>query len=485
MEKTSEQSRIKRNTFISTISLFFQSGYSAALGLLANLILTILLSPKIFGIYITVLSIIAFLNYFSDVGLAGALIQKKELEESDLATTFTVQQSLTLILIIIGFFASDFIKAFYKLPQDGVYLFWALLISFFISSMKTVPSIFLERKIKFQKLVLVQIVENTVFYFTVSILALMGWGLKSFTVAVLLRAIVGFILIYWLSFWMPKIGISITSLKSLLSFGIPFQASSFLALFKDDLIILYLGRALGFEGLGYIGWAKKWAEAPIRIVMDNISRVMFPLLARVQDDTERIKRFCEKILYYQTLLLAPLFVGMLVVMKNFVDIIPHYSKWHVALPLFYIFALSSLLLSFSAPFMNLFNALGKVKLSLFFMTIFTIINWVLTPSLTHIFGFYGFPITHVVVSIAFLLVLLKTKKMFDFQIIKPTYKFVISAGIMGVLLFLIDSLVVQKSLALVVLMLIVGGISYYLSITYLFGFNLKAEIKSFTHPDLS
>lgn len=68
---------LKSRSFISTISLFFQSGYSAALGLAANLILTILLTPHIFGIYITVLSIIAFLNYFSDIGLSGALIQKR------------------------------------------------------------------------------------------------------------------------------------------------------------------------------------------------------------------------------------------------------------------------------------------------------------------------------------------------------------------------------------------------------------------------
>ena len=32
--------------------------------------------------------------------------------------------------------------------------------------------------------------------------------------------------------------------------------SSFLALVKDDLLTLYLGKVLGFQALGYIGWAK-------------------------------------------------------------------------------------------------------------------------------------------------------------------------------------------------------------------------------------
>ncbi|MBI2641113.1 oligosaccharide flippase family protein, partial [Candidatus Roizmanbacteria bacterium] len=215
---TTNEQNIKSRTVLSVLSLFFQSGYSAFLGLIANLILTILLSPTIFGIYITVLSIIALLNYFSDIGLAASLIQKKEISEEDLKTTFTTQQIIILILIAVGFASTSFIQSFYLLPIEGVYLFWGLLVSFFISSLKTIPSILLERKIQFQKIVLVQIIENTVFYLSAIVLALLGFGLMSFTLAVLFRAISGLIIIYTLSFWLPKVGISIASLKNLLSF---------------------------------------------------------------------------------------------------------------------------------------------------------------------------------------------------------------------------------------------------------------------------
>jgi len=252
---------IKKNTIFSTISLFFQSGYSAILGFAANLALTILLTPKIFGIYYTVLSLIAILNYFSDIGLSASLIQKKEINDDDIKTTFTIQQILILTIITIGFFATNPIISFYKLPVEGKYLYWSLLFSFFLSSLKTIPSILLERKIEFQKIVLVQIVENTFFYLTVIILAVLNFSLNSFTVAVILRSLVGLVLIYKISPWSIKIGINKNSAKKLLSFGLPFQISSFLALVKDDLLTLYLGKTLGFEVLGYLGWAKKWAES--------------------------------------------------------------------------------------------------------------------------------------------------------------------------------------------------------------------------------
>lgn len=300
-----QNSDLKKNTVVSAFSLFFQSGYSAALGLVANLVITILLPAKVYGLYITVLSMIAFLNYFSDIGLAASLIQKKEIDDNDIRTTFTVQQLLIITMIIIGFVLTPFIQRFYALPQEGIYLYWSLLAAFFISSLKTIPSVFLERRIQFQKIVLVQVIENTIFYLSVIILAISGFSIMSFTYSVLLRALVGLIAIYRISYWRPRVGISLPSLKQLLSFGAPFQANSFLALFKDDLITLYLGKILGFEMLGYIGWAKKWAEAPLRIISDNITRVLFPVIARYQDDKPRVAGVIEKVLYYQTALLAP------------------------------------------------------------------------------------------------------------------------------------------------------------------------------------
>lgn len=468
---------LKKNTVLSTMSLFFQSGYTATLGFGANLLLTILLSPKIFGIYFTVLAIIAILNYFSDIGLAASLIQKKDITDDDIKTTFTIQQILILTIILIGFLASSFIQSFYDLPQDGVYLFWALLFAFFISSLKTIPSILLERKVQFQKIVIVQIVENTVFYITVMTLALLNYSLMSFTFAVILRSITGLILIYSLSFWIPRIGISISSVKTLLSFGVPFQASSFLALFKDELLILYLGKIVGFESLGYIGWAKKWAETPIRIIMDNISRVLFPVFSRIQHDTQKISRLIQKILFYQTSILAPSILGLALIMSNFIEIIPKYSKWAPALPLLYIFCISAFLSSYSTPFINIFNALGKVRISFKFMLAWTIATWVLTPLLTKTFGLFGFPITLVILSSSFIIVVTKAKTLIQFSFIKSIIKPLSATAVMGIIVFAILNINLRTDIKLIISILS-GAFSYFAILIFVYKINLINEIKS-------
>ncbi|KKP52528.1 MAG: Polysaccharide biosynthesis protein [Candidatus Roizmanbacteria bacterium GW2011_GWA2_33_33] len=470
-----DKNQLKKQTILSTLSLFFQSGYSAILGFAANLVLTILLSPQIFGIYFTVLSIIAILNYFSDIGLAASLIQKKEIEDREVMTVFTVQQILIITIVIIGFFASPFIVSFYKLPAEGKFLYQALLASFFFSSLKTIPSIFLEKKIQFQKIVIVQVVENTIFYLSVIILALAGWGLNSFTVAVILRSLIGVILIYKISFWKPKVGINIVSLKKLLSFGVPFQMSSFLALVKDDLLTLYLGKVLGFQALGYIGWAKKWAESPIRIIMDSLSRVLFPLFSRFQNEKDRLSRLIEKIIYYQSALIIPATLGLSLIMGKMVQLIPRYSKWESALPLFYLFCLSSLFSSYSTPFINLLNGIGKVKISFYFMVGWTALTWILTPILTKSYGVYGFPLTLVILSSSFMLVQQQAKKIVPFSFIKNIIPFLFSGLVMGLFVFLLNQFVTFLPSLLIP---IIGGImTYYLTLYLIFKINLIEEVK--------
>ena len=470
------QKNIKKNSIVSLLSLFFQSGYSAVLGLIANLVLTIVLPPATFGVYIITLSIISFLNYFSDIGLAASLVQKKEVTDEDIYTTFTVQQILIISLIAIGFLLTNIIKDFYKLPGEAVYLYWALLISFFFSSLKTIPSILLERKVNFQKIVLVQIVENTLFYIAVSLFALAGFGLMSFTYSVLIRALVGVFLMYSISFWSPRFYISRKSLKELLSFGIPFQTNTLLALVKDDLITLFLGRILGLTALGYIGWAKRWAEAPIRMIMDNISRILFPVFARFQDDHEKISGLIQKILRYQTLILAPLYIGAVLLMDRLVEVIPKYNKWEPALPIFYLICISAFLTSFSTPFINLFNALGKVKISFKFMIYWTAMTWLLVPVLSNRFGMLGFPVALVFLSLTFIAVMYVARKYVQFHFWSSIASPFTASIIMGVIVFLVKS--VYPSYPGLILAIISGGLVYLAMLYVVFRINLIEELKA-------
>ena len=107
------------------------------------------------------------------------------------------------------------------------------------------------------KLVIPDIVETLGFNIIVLVLAIKGFGVTSFTYGVLVRGLAGLIAVYIVSPWKPSLGINKSVAKKLLSFGLPFQANSILALAKDNLFFLYLGAVLPKEALGFIGVAQK------------------------------------------------------------------------------------------------------------------------------------------------------------------------------------------------------------------------------------
>ncbi|MBI4062461.1 oligosaccharide flippase family protein [Candidatus Gottesmanbacteria bacterium] len=368
-------------------------------------LLTIFLSPAAFGVFYVVSAIIAFLNYFSDIGLAAALIQKKDgVTERDLITTFTIQQGLVIMLVLLAFLLTSAVGGFYSLDTDGQWLYRSLIIAFFLSSLKTIPSILLERKLDFSKLVVPQILETLGFYVIAVILAWRGYGILSFAWAVLARSVIGLGAIYIISPWRPQLGFSRGSAQKLLRFGLPFQANSLLALVKDDLLTVVLGKVLTFTEVGYIGWAKKWAEIPLRLIMDSVVRVTFPTFSRLQRDTAVLGRAIEKTLFGLSASIFPITAGLMFGIAPAVAIIPKYEKWENALTSFYLFAIASAIASLSTPLTNALNAVGKIKTTLSLMVLWTSSTWVLTLLFVNLYGFNGVAMALLLITSTIILV---------------------------------------------------------------------------------
>lgn len=453
-------------TFILQIISFF-----------TTFLLTIFLAPSVFGVFFVVSAVISFLGYFSDIGLAAALIQKREaVTDDDLKTTFTIQQFLVGIIVIITLFFSRPLSNFYNLDTAGLWLFRALVISFFFSSLKTIPSILLERKLDFNKLVIPQILETSVFSFIAVVLAVKGFGLASFTWAVLARSIIGLIAIYLLSPWKIGIGFSKTVAQGLLSFGLPFQANSILALIKDDLFTIFLGKILPFNQIGYIGWAKKWAEFPLRLVMDNVIKVTFPAYARLQEKPEYLGKALDKSIFFLSFLILPLSVAFIFTIKPLVFFIPKYLKWEPALFSFYFFVMASLFAGLSTPLTNVLNAIGKIKMTLYLMIVWTVMTWILGPFLVFKLGFNGVAVSSALIGLTVIIPVLVVKRFIRFNLIANIMPSLVASMILAVFFYL--TWPITTKMTWLILILLGGSIIYLVSVYILTKGRIFEEAKT-------
>lgn len=427
-------------------------------------LLTAFLGPVEFGIYFVVLAIKNFLSYFSDIGFAAALIQKKDqLTDIELKTIFTAQQLLVLLILLVGFIFTPLIQSIYHLNQQAIFLFWALLLSLFFSSLKTIPSVLLERKLEFGKWVIPQIIETLIFNIIVVFLAWKGFGITSYTIAVLVSGLIGLGVLYIIKPWLPRIAFSAAAFKSVLKFGVPYQINTFLAMIKDDGMILFLGAVIGPAGIGLLGWAQKWAYAPLRFFMDQVIKVTFPAFSRLQDNKRELSDLVGKSIFFICLLVFPSLILLVMLAPSLVEIIPKYNKWSPALFAISILSITSALAAITTPLTNTLNAIGKISTTFKLMVMWTVLTWIFVPLSATLYGVNGAAFGFTLVGLSSFVALYLVSKYVEINYIKSVGKPLLAAILMG-LGVLIIRLIFPVSLQQVILMIITGLVSYILLI---------------------
>lgn len=439
------------------------------------LLLTTFLGPKEFGLYGLVGNIIVVLGYFSDIGLAASLIQKKEsLTTADLRTTFTIQQGLVAALVIMALVFSPQIKSYYNLGQPEYTLLLALLVSFFLSSLKSVPSVILERTLRFDLIMLVRITESLTFNIIAVILAFRGLGVMSYVPAVLIQSLVGLILMYIFRPWPVGLAFSKDSLKRLLKFGVPYQTNSLLAVAKDQVVNLFLWKIIGAAGMGLVNWGFYYSQFPQRLVMDNATKVSFPALSRMQDNSLEFRRSVEKLMQFICLVIFPGLVMIVLAWSHLVFLVPKWFKWQPALIPLYLYCFSALLSCLSTPLTNTLYALGKAKIVTYLMVMWLMLEWLLKPTLALKYGFLGVAVAAAIISFSSFVPFFIARKIIGFSIIKSLKIPVIST----LLMFGAGLLVHDWGLIPTVLF---SGIVYVIGVIFIGGRRLLADVLPFYH----
>lgn len=397
--------KIKQKSLIGATSFFLRTAILQGIGLIAAILLSAFFTPQDFGIFGFVIQIVGLLTFFSDIGLAAALIQKRaEPTLADFRSAFTAQFILSLLIFALVCLILMFGFVQEKTGSAGVWILLALGASFPLATLKTIPSIILERKLEFSKVVIPQIFEQLFFYSILVYLAWNGMGALAYAYAIIVRSIVGVIVMWLIQPWSIGFGLQLEALKGLLKYGIQFQANDLLARVKDQLFFLFLGLLLPLDVFGYIQWAKNWSIYPYNLTVQNILAITFPTFSRLQHDTVLVKKAVEKSIYFISTAIFPILITMSVFALPITIIFPVYEKWQPALLSLALFNANVALSAITNPIINAINAVGKISITLKLMVLWTLLTWAVTPLLLWLFGYNGVALAAVVVALTALVV---------------------------------------------------------------------------------
>jgi teichuronic acid exporter len=464
--------RAVRGAFVLTARKFFLQ----AIGYLGSIFLARILTPEIFGIFAIVSFVITFFSFFADAGLGAALIQKKEkLSQKDLRLAFTLQQGLVFILIIIIFLVSPSIVRHYNLSNESSWLIRVFSISLFLTSLKTIPLILLERKLRFDKAVIPEIVEVISFQILAVGLAYMGFGVWSFIIALLARTFLGVVVLYLISPFKLGFYWNTEKAKNLLSFGIPYQANGLISMVKDAVMPVFVGSVSGAAAVGYLNWAYTFSKIPI-LLMSDIFRISFPGFSRIQDNKALLSKALNKTLKYTNMFLFPAVFLLIATAEKIVHFV-FTDKWQPGLPSFYIHSAGVLVVGIANTFMNALWACHKVKVATKLMIVYTVINWATSVPLVYLLGFNGAMIGSIIVL--FVSLPLNTyyiKKITKVSILDNIWPSFISGFLAGLVVYLVGLKWITGIFSLLFI-LFMGGL-LYIFLLYIFeGKRLIDEVK--------
>ena len=367
-------------------------------GFAANIALSRLLLPDAYGIYAITLFVLVLMAFLSDFGLGPALLQKKAaVSETDLGTVFTAQQVVLAALVVLVFIAAPGLADVYHLGSSGMWFFRAIAIGGMLASLKTVPTIVLERQLLYGRLTLIDVVEVVLFQGTAVLLAILHYGVWSFVWAVIVSKAVGCVLSFALSGWRPVLKFTRSAFLGLWSFAAPFQLTWITYLLRDYMIPILGGLLVSTTEVGYLNWALALASVPGQMAQ-IVGRVSFPSFSRLQSDVPLLRNAIETSVRALFLVAVPLELAVFSLAPWLITVV-FSARWAPALIPLYLLCVHWTGANLTSPLAAALNAIGKPRTALLLNAGWTASTIALALLFVNQIGYTGIALAYAVTMI--------------------------------------------------------------------------------------
>jgi len=300
-------------SYISTFTTaLLQLGYAAVMARLLN--------PSDFGLVAMGGVVLRFGNYFAQMGMGPAIVQKKEITEQQIRAAFT-----SSVFLGLGFSALAFLLApltMYVFDNQGVVpLVRVMGLSFLLNGFSLTPLALIRRELRFKALAGAEITSFVIGYPVVGISsAILGFGVWSLVFASLTQSALMALQAFFISRRRLSMSFSWAHYKPLFSFGSKVSVISFFEFIGGSLDTLVIGRYFGSSPLGIYNRAQMLTSLPMQYFTSSFSRVIFPSISQIQDDNERIKNNIFLVLQVVSIVIFPFAILAVVLSKEIVAI---------------------------------------------------------------------------------------------------------------------------------------------------------------------
>lgn len=375
-------SNLKSQTIKGVFWSFIEKFGSQLILLISQIVLARLLEPKDFGLLGMLAIFIAVSQAFIDSGFDNALIQKKEVNQTDYSTVFYFNITIGIVLYLILFSAAPLIAEFFHQPLL-VDLTRVVCIVLAVNSFGLIQFVKFKIEMNFKAIAQVVVIANLLSAFVGIAMALMGFGVWA-----LAGQIIGIYffrtVLFWIkSSWRPSFIFSFQSFKQLFSFGSKLLLSGIINQVFQNIYLMVIGRIFSASLLGFYTQAKKLQEVPVTTLAQVVGNVTFPAFSKIQDDNIKLREGFRKLIKLMVFINFPLMLGLAVVAEPLLVLILG-EKWLPSVPYFQLLCIAGMIYTLHASNLNILKVKGRsdlflyleiIKKTIVVIAIFIGLNW--------------------------------------------------------------------------------------------------------------
>ncbi len=329
---------LQKSTLSGMIWKFAERIGAQLVSTIVAIVLARLLTPDDYAVIGIVTIFFTFANVFISSGFNTALIQKREADIKDYSTVLYISIAVSVVLYGVLFFTAPLIAGIYDAPIL-IPVIRVMGLTLIVNAVKSVLCAYVSSTLQFRKFFYSTIIGTAISAVVGIIMAINGFGPWALVAQQMTNTCIDTLILFITTKVRFILVFSIRRLKQLFNYSWKILVSSLISVIYDEINPLIIGIRFTGADLSYYTKGKSFPTLISNTISDTFSAVLFPVISKLQDDTEAVLRYTRRFMKVSSYLIFPLMVGFLAVSDNFVTVVLT-DKWMAASIYIQIFCLS-------------------------------------------------------------------------------------------------------------------------------------------------
>ena len=322
----------------------------------ANIILARKLSAEDYGLIGLLTVFISIANSITESGFSSALIQKKDVTQTDYCTVFLWNIGVACLLYGLLFIFAPQLGAYFNNPLLGPIL-RAQGVIIIINGLCTIQTTRLTKNLDFKSLAIRNLIATCVGSLTGVALVLLDYGVWALVWQAIVNSVVGCMLLWYVSKWRPEWIFNKSSFMGMLKFGSYIFLSGICNTIYINIQSFIIGKAFSVKDLGYYSQAKRLEQVPVDGTSAVLSQVLFPVYSSIAEDRNRHIQAVRKNIKIITYITFPMMM-LLIVIAHPLIVGLFTDKWEPSVPMFQIICIVGMFSPVNVANTEIFRSIG-------------------------------------------------------------------------------------------------------------------------------